>query len=74
MPLAGVPTCVGTDFRDLSLIEVEFTADSVDPKMSVERLIIDSSVPEDPAAKAVSVTCRLCAGSGIEEGVEDMHS
>ncbi len=44
----------GTDFRDLSLIEVEFpNGSTTDPLMSVERLVIDGSVPEDPATKAV---------------------
>ena len=46
----------GTDFRDMSLIEVEFpNGSTTDPKMSVERLVIDGSVPEDPAAKEVRV-------------------
>ena len=49
----------GTDFRDMSLIEVEFpNGSTTDPKMSVERLVIDGSVPEDPAAKEVRVCVR----------------
>jgi hypothetical protein len=47
-------TLAGTDFRDMSVIEVEFAAGSTDPAMSVERIVIDSSVPEDPATLEVS--------------------
>ncbi|EFJ51913.1 hypothetical protein VOLCADRAFT_103101 [Volvox carteri f. nagariensis] len=43
----------GTDFRDLSVVEVEFDEGSKDPRLSVERIPIDSSIPEDPAMKAI---------------------
>ncbi|GLC44357.1 hypothetical protein PLESTB_000478100 [Pleodorina starrii] len=43
----------GTDFRDLSVVEVEFAEGSTDPRMSVERISIDSSIPEDPAMKQI---------------------
>lgn len=46
--------CPGTDFRDLSVIAVEFEAGSTTPRMSVERISINSSISEDPAMKAVS--------------------
>ncbi len=48
----------GTDFRDMSVIEVEFADGSRDPKLSVERLQITSNIPEDPATAAV---CRGCS-------------
>ncbi|GIL42857.1 hypothetical protein Vafri_709 [Volvox africanus] len=59
----------GTDFRDLSLIEVEFPSDSLDPKMSVERIVIDSSVPEDLATKAIVDEYMKLMGEKMDEDI-----
>ncbi|KAG2448378.1 hypothetical protein HYH02_006960 [Chlamydomonas schloesseri] len=60
----------GTDFRDLSLIEVEFpNGSTTDPKMSVERLVIDGSVPEDPATKAIVDEYMKLMGEKMDEVV-----
>ncbi|KXZ56803.1 hypothetical protein GPECTOR_1g723 [Gonium pectorale] len=59
----------GTDFRDLSLIEIEFPADSKDPQMSVEHIVIDSSVPEDPATKAIVDEYMKLMGEKMDEDI-----
>lgn len=65
----------GTDFRDMSVIEVEFVDGNRDPKLSVERLQITSDIPEDPATAAVShiaAALRTQQGHGVvdkQEGV-----
>ena len=65
MCVFGTPT--GTDFRDLSVIEVELADGSKDPSLSVERIVIDSSVPEDPATKAVRGSAHV-SGAGAAAG------
>ncbi|PNH05871.1 5'-nucleotidase [Tetrabaena socialis] len=60
----------GTDFRDLSIIEVEFAAgSSTEPKLSVERIIIDSSVPEDPATKDIVNEYMKIMGDKMDEDI-----
>ncbi|KAG2448379.1 hypothetical protein HYH02_006961 [Chlamydomonas schloesseri] len=60
----------GTDFRDMSLIEVEFpNGSTTDPKMSVERLVIDGSVPEDPATKAIVDEYMKLMGEKMDEDI-----
>ncbi|KAG2442607.1 hypothetical protein HXX76_002692 [Chlamydomonas incerta] len=60
----------GTDFRDMSLIEVEFPNGSTsDPIMAVERLVIDGSVPEDPATKEIVDEYMKLMGEKMEEVV-----
>ncbi|PNW85312.1 hypothetical protein CHLRE_03g180450v5 [Chlamydomonas reinhardtii] len=60
----------GTDFRDMSLIEVEFpNGSTTDPKMSVERLVIDGSVPEDPAAKEIVNEYMKLMGEKMDEDI-----
>ncbi|GLC44409.1 hypothetical protein PLESTB_000472700 [Pleodorina starrii] len=59
----------GTDFRDMSLIEVELMAGNSDPKMSVERIIIDGSVPEDPAMKEIVDEYMKLMGEKMDEEI-----
>ncbi|GFR40976.1 hypothetical protein Agub_g1641 [Astrephomene gubernaculifera] len=59
----------GTDFRDLSVIEIEFPAGSRDPKMSVEHIVIDSSVQEDPATKEIVAEYMKLMGEKMDEDI-----
>ncbi|KAG2499914.1 hypothetical protein HYH03_002202 [Edaphochlamys debaryana] len=59
----------GTDFRDMSIIEVELPDNCPDPKMSVERIVIDGSVPEDPATKDIVDEYMKLMGEKMDEEI-----
>lgn len=44
----------GTDFRDLSLIEINFKSDKSKSELKrIERFVIDSNVEEDPEVNEI---------------------
>ncbi|KAG2499917.1 hypothetical protein HYH03_002204 [Edaphochlamys debaryana] len=59
----------GTEFRDLSAIRVALSGPGTDPALSVERITIDSAVPEDPATLEIVNQFMKLMGEKMDEEV-----